>query len=127
MSTGSNPRKDRCNSAKSRLRVESRAILSLRLSVWVGCRRGDRRKASCGHPPGNPEVEVGRALSRDLGQHASGRGPLLARVLAGPEHQFGSVMYRRDHPSVVDREFIGLLQERFWRLARHLEGVENLL
>ena len=63
MSTGANVRKDRCKTPKSRLRIESWAILTLRLRVWVRRRRGvDRSEPSCGHPPGNPEVQIGRAL-----------------------------------------------------------------
>src|SRR5690349_20623163 len=101
MSTGANPRKVRCKPPKSRLRVESRAILSLRLRVWVNRRRGDRCEPSCGHAPGNSQLEVGRALGRDLGEDARRRGPLLARVLARSEHQFGSVMERCDDAKIV--------------------------
>src|SRR4051794_32047050 len=104
MSTGANPRKVRCKPPKSRLRVESRAILSLRLRVWVDGRCGDRCEPSCGHAPWNSQVQVRGALGGDLREDARGRRPLLARVLAGSEHQFGSVMERCDHAAVVDRQ-----------------------
>src|SRR4051812_36205469 len=97
MSTGANLRKLRCKLPKSRLRIESRGILSLRLSVWVGARRGHWREAARGHPPGNPQVEIRGALSVDLREHAGRGSPLLPRVRARSEHQFGPVMKRRDH------------------------------
>ena len=78
MSTGANLRKDRCRTPKSLSQVESWAILSLRLRVRVLLLRSERREPSGGHPTGNPEVEIGGALGRGLGQHARRRAPFRA-------------------------------------------------
>src|SRR5262245_47273597 len=116
MSTGANPRKDRCKLLESRLRVESWAILSLRLRVRVRGRRLDWSKPSCRHPPGNPQIEICGPLRGNLGEHARRRGPLLPRLHTAAEHQFGSVMESCDHAAVVDGELLSPAPQQIWRL-----------
>src|SRR3954454_2230055 len=80
LSTRVNLGKEPCRTQKSQLRVEIRATLTVRLKVWLGRLRSDRREAAGGHAAGHPEVEIGGSGGGRLGQHAGGGDPLRPRV-----------------------------------------------
>src|SRR3954471_19023815 len=112
MSTRANPRKDRCRTAKSLPRVESWAVLSLKLRVRVILGRVDGSESAGGHPTGNPEVQIRRSGGGALGQDARRREPLGARVRGRSEHEFGTVLEVDDDPLAVERHRARAPQQR---------------
>ena len=92
---------------KSRLRVESRAILSLRLSVRVGRRCGDRREAACGHATRDrggrdrsaPRAEIS-ASTRAAAAHFLSASSPAPKISSGPSSSVD------DHAALVDLELV---------------------
>src|SRR5919199_73376 len=98
MSTWSKPGNFRCIVANSRLEVESRVILTLRLRVWrwrrsrvdgvaLGVLLAHWTEPAGGDPAGLAQVQVGGAGGRRLAEHAHGGGPLERRLLGVAEDQ----------------------------------------
>ena len=108
MSTGPNVGKERCKTAKSRLRIESWAILSLRLRVRVWP-SGARPERALRRPPDRASGGRDRWLRRPTSRPARGPPrPTSARASSSvPKIRSGPSSMHDDDAAIVELELLG--------------------